>query len=76
MIFLTNIHGDEHNLYAHALDERTGVEVDMVVCREGKAFKISNGETFGDFVKACGVLQGLGRRCESLPKEYEINWGM
>jgi hypothetical protein len=29
MIFLTNIHCDENNLYAHALDERTGVEVDI-----------------------------------------------
>jgi hypothetical protein len=76
MIFLTDIHDDRDNLYAHALDMRTHAEVDISVCKVGDSFCISSGETFGDFVKACGVLQSLGKKSKKLPKEYEINWGM
>jgi hypothetical protein len=75
MIYLTNIYVDGDFVFAHARDMQTGVEVDLKVHKSENIFTISNGETYGDFVKACGVLQGLGKKTK-LPKEYEINWGM
>jgi hypothetical protein len=76
MLHLSNIHTDDIYIIAHAINISTNEEADIAVEKNGDNFKISTGETVGDFVKACAELKYIYKHSKKLPKEKEINWGM
>lgn len=77
MIVFTNIKINGGYIYATAKDLRTNKEVVVRAHKEDEHdIEVSNGECYGDFVRAVWYLQIQLADKGKLPEKIEVNWGM